>query len=341
MLMLLLSNNFAQAAQYDIIKISQIDTGDFSGYVYVEGTIAAVADLNSKSVAIVDISHHNELKIHSTIFEGWPHDIVINQNTLFVSGFDNAELIIVDIEEPGNPKKLGVYRAGGETTDVAVYKDFAYLASQDKGLEIINITNRANPTIVGQLNLDRIAISVVVVNNTVYMADEGISVIDVETKSNPILLGEYYNNGLIRDLVVQYNYVYAADWNNGLIIIDVNDPSNPVLISQTYLGGNGSSVFIEDDLIYMAQWENGIDIYDVSDIKKPNLIANYNNEGTAVDVFKYGETIYVAAKEDGLELFEMQSQDSTQSTIEKTWLITIILGIAIFGLIIYRKKRVE
>ncbi len=58
--------------------------------------------------------------------------------------------------------------------------------------------------------------------------DGGLQVIDVSNPANPVRVGGYDTSGSALGVHVVGNYAYVADYGAGLQVIDVSNPANPV-----------------------------------------------------------------------------------------------------------------
>lgn len=345
-IILLSGNLFAQSSQLEITKISQLDTGNFATYIYVDKTIAAVSDTTSRSITLINITDPHTLTILSKIIEANPHELKILNDILYFTGYDFAELVMVNITNPNIPETLGKYRNYDKTTGLDVDFNYAYLASQEDGILILNVTDPTNPNKLGELDLDRRTTSVVVENNFAYVADKGLSIVDISNRSNPVLVGDYYDNGALYQLVLKDGYIFGADYDNGLIIIDVNDPSNPILISQTTYGEYTSSIFIENDLVYLtmgnfadAGYQGGISVIDVTNKGNPVEVASWDDGSPFIDIFKSRDTIYTAGKDKGMELFQLRNVESNTNTSDSGLSAYIPFFAFLTIALCYKRKR--
>jgi hypothetical protein len=109
---------------------------------------------------------------------------------------------------------------------VVISGNYAYLADGTNGLQVINISNPANPQRVGGYDTRGRSLGVVLSGNYAYVADDfaGLQVIDVSNPANPRRVG---GNGLFTafDVVVAGNHAFVAGFGDGLVILDVFRPS--------------------------------------------------------------------------------------------------------------------
>jgi len=91
------------------------------------------------------------------------------------------------VDNPGNLALEGTYDTSGSSYGIYIFGKYAYVADSTSGLQIIDISDHALPT----------------------------------------LEGAYNTNGYAFDVYVSGKYAYIADYGSGLQIIDVSDPSTP------------------------------------------------------------------------------------------------------------------
>ncbi len=58
----------------------------------------------------------------------------------------------------------------------------------------------------------------------------GLQVIDISDPANPTLVGTYDTPGYARGVAVSGDHAFVADGDSGLQVIDISDPANPTLV---------------------------------------------------------------------------------------------------------------
>lgn len=88
--------------------------------------------------------------------------------------------------------------------DVVVTGNTAYVADQVDGLQVIDISDPANPALLGSFNTSGFALGIAVAGNLVYIADSssGLQIIDVSDPTTPSLVGTYDTPGFAAAVVV-------------------------------------------------------------------------------------------------------------------------------------------
>ena len=115
----------------------------------------------------------------------------------------------------------------GALIDVVVSGDLAYVSANGAGINIYDISDSANPVLVGNVDTP------------------GSSVDQVQQSA--------------RDLFLSGDRLYVADGLSGLTIIDVSQPTNPVFVSNFTTGlGNGVGVVVEGSTAFLS---NGFQVW--------------------------------------------------------------------------------
>jgi hypothetical protein len=202
---------------------------------------------------------------------------------------------------------------------VTIEGDLAFVADLLHGMKIINISDPANPWLVGKFKDGDTTktFDVAVSGDYAYIADEryGLKIVDISDPSKPVKVGEFKDGGNALGVEVLGSLVYVADQSDGLEIIDVSDPKNPVQKGQFFDGGSATDLCIVGTLAYIADGGAGLDIIDISDPSNPWKVGGrtaYNAVGIDVE----GNYAYIASMEGGLRIIDISRPDKPQ---EKGW----------------------
>ncbi|NCS13509.1 MAG: hypothetical protein GPJ08_21625, partial [Microcystis aeruginosa G13-09] len=182
--------------------------------------------------------------------------------------------------------------------------NYAYVADDYSGLQIIDISNPAAPTLKGNYDTSGSAWDVQIVGNYAYVADSGsgLQIIDISNPAAPTLKGNYDTSGSAWDVQVVGNYAYVADRWSGLQIIDISNPAAPTLKGNYNTSGWARDVQIVGNYAYVADEDSGLQIIGISNPVAPTLKGNYNTSGVAWDVQVVGNYAYVADAYSGLQI---------------------------------------
>jgi hypothetical protein len=93
----------------------------------------------------------------------------------------------------------------------------------------------------------------------------GLKVIDVSNPANPVLVGSNDTIGSPYGLAVAGNYVYVVDSKAGLQVIDVSDPANPLRVGGCDTSGFANGVAVAGQYACVADGEWGLAILKLAD----------------------------------------------------------------------------
>jgi peptidoglycan/xylan/chitin deacetylase (PgdA/CDA1 family) len=102
------------------------------------------------------------LNLRSTI-----RDLIIEGKTIYAAA-GIAGMQIIDLNDPVNPKVIGIFNSSGSAEAIVVKGTTAYLANGNEGLEILNVSNPANPILLRQLWKGKYVFSVALNENNIF-----------------------------------------------------------------------------------------------------------------------------------------------------------------------------
>lgn len=143
----------------------------------------------------------------------------------------------------------------------AVYMDdsLAYLACEQMGLHIFNLSQPDSLAYTGWVDTPSNARQLYVVDNYAYIADgrAGLIIIDVSDIGNPMIVGGYDTPDYANGVFVYGTNAYIADGDGGLQVVDVSDPSDPDYYGSLEISyANG--VYVRADTVYVADRDMGL-----------------------------------------------------------------------------------
>jgi len=211
---------------------------------------------------------------------------------------NKTNLLVINISNPRMPTV--VYK--NESMDVSWgVTSGNHLYAVGKDFEIFDVSNPANPAIVGSSkdnlrNPTSIAISgnYAFVGNTI-SCEKGCSslqVFDIHNPNHPISIASLEGLGVARQISISGNYAYILD-DDAIDIVDITNPSNPKLISSmgSFATGlnNPQSFIVSGNYLYVPSYANAsLLIYDIRDSSKPILTRTIN------DLYDYPSSIAIS-----------------------------------------------
>lgn len=171
--------------------------------------------------------------------------------------------------------------AGGRVVDLALdpARDLAYLAAGVPGLEIVDIADPANPTLISTVPLPGLTSAVAVAGGNLVLAgrrgqQSGVTVVDVTTPAVPAERGQVAAP-VIQDpraIAVKGNVAFVADEGLGLLAVDFSDPDQPATLG-TPSGFATRDLHLSGNTLLAATRSSGLQIVDVFDPTSPILAA--------------------------------------------------------------------
>lgn len=146
-----------------------------------------------------------------------------------------TEIKILDVSKPANPVLVGSY-AIDRLVGVHVFGNLAFFASDGirtgsprwfweipPKLEILDMSNSANPVHLVNMETGTTVRSVQKVGNLAYVAsDSGIVIIDVSDPVAPVEIGNHFDGAVI-DIKVTGQFAYVTDGQSGLRVLRLRE----------------------------------------------------------------------------------------------------------------------
>ena len=244
-----------QATPTNIVLLVNTIIGEASQQLTVTGRLidGNLINLTSRSRATnyssSDLAVANFGAVDGLVFAGSDGSATI---TVSNNGF-TAPAVQVNVSSFA-PTALSFVTIPGFANNVDVSGNFAYVAAGAAGLQVVDVTDRRSPHIVGSLDTPGNANDVRVVGNRAYVADgsAGLQIIDITNPNNPTLLGTLDTPGEANDVVVVGNRAYVADGPTGLKIIDVSNPQAPALLGTFDTPGIARGVDVSGNIAVIA-----------------------------------------------------------------------------------------
>ncbi|KJR42739.1 LVIVD repeat protein [Candidatus Magnetoovum chiemensis] len=203
----------------------------------------------------------------------------------------------------------GVLDTPGAAFGVYVVGDYAYVADEEGGLQVINISDPQSPKSTGSVETPDYAFDVFAVGNYAYVAayTSGLQVIDISDPQSPQIVASSNDSEYAYGVYVSADYAYIADGDNGLKIIDISSPTEPVLAGSVDTPNKAFDVYVSGDYAYIADNDSGLQIIDVSNPAKPIIVGSLDTPGEALGVFVHGLHAFVADNNAGLQIIALSN----------------------------------
>jgi hypothetical protein len=243
-----------------------------------------------------------------------------SKNSVFLEA-KNISTWLSSISIINSPLK-GSYETPDWAQDVAISGNYAYVAAYKSGLQIIDITNPANPTFKGSYKRSDWAMGVAVFGNYAYVVSSNhnnynlgfLRIIDITDPANPIFKGSHNTLNSACKVALSGNYAYVVgidyDYRSGFLqIIDVTDPTNPIFKGSYDTPRSAHGVAVQGNYAYVAagDGDSGLQIIDITNPANPTFKGSYDTPREAWGVAVSGNYAYVADRNSGLQIIDISN----------------------------------
>ncbi len=222
--------------------------------------------------------------------------------------------------------EIGVFYSTGFAHRVAVSGNYAYVADERDGLEIIDISDPINPTKVYsyKFNITSRVYDVYIVGNKLYVAHGGygLFIFDITNKANPTLLGTYDTIlGKARGIAVNGDTAYLANEYNDFEVLDISNPAAVTRDIHAVTMGWCYDLVAVNNFLYVATGVWGMLIYDISVQHAIDYKGTFDNVfGSTLGIAVSGDYAYVADNGQGLRVVDVSDKEHpTQEDQYKNW----------------------
>ncbi|OGH78657.1 MAG: hypothetical protein A2301_01085 [Candidatus Magasanikbacteria bacterium RIFOXYB2_FULL_40_13] len=221
-----------------------------------------------------------------TYCTGLAFGVDIDGNYAYLAS-EGSGLNIIDITDPEDPHWVSTF-AIANVRGVDVSGNYAYVNSYGSGggLTVVNITNKAAPSLAGRYTVDSAYFGVINIDDYVYMSNGymGLRVFNVSNKSAPQSISLINTPQNADELAIYGNYAFVAD-NTNMQVINVRDPYHPNFSADyrnTSAAGSIINLDIYGDYAYLVG-NTGLDIIRIRDSSIPNYCNETCDGLTAAD----------------------------------------------------------
>ncbi len=254
------------------VKIGNISTSGNARGLAINGTFAYVADGDS-GLQILDISSPNSPTTRGKLSLGIPaNDIEVVGNYAFLGCGEislSGYLKVVNVADPDAPVLVGSAGTTSTAGALELRGHYLFITDRNTGFEIFDVSDPADPKIVGFYN-----------------------------HSSSILSNDITVNG-------QYAYL-AGDYYMGLVVVDISDLSEPAFAAQ-FSTGQGLGVQVRDNTAYVADQNGGLEVVDVSNLGSISSWSNISS--ALYDLALGGNYVFGVDYSTGLKVYNVSLRE--------------------------------
>jgi hypothetical protein len=300
-----------------------------SSSIYASGGYIYLPD-DCSGLLIINIADPINPALASNYGSGAVSDIIVNNNYAYVVDesfvLNDSVLKIIDISNPTIPVPAGNYidTTIGLIGDFFIRGDYAYVLNNSGGpfsrqysLDIIDVSNPSNPTLIGSFvrPMGYFGDCVFVSGNYAYisrtqpefMNPTYLDILDVSNPDSAFVVGACNIPSFSTGLFVSGSNLYQSfdhpgGGGGGFSIISVEDPTYPEVFARYDSLIFPQAVSVSGNYAYIADWSSGLRIFNIADPYSPILTSTFDTPGLAKGIFVSGTYAYVANADSGVQI---------------------------------------
>ena len=200
-----------------------------------------------------------------------------------------GRLSVLDITDPAKPTLLGHLDGLGNTRQLVIRGETAYITARLDGLWVVDVSHVNQPTLLSHYDTVEMATGIWVSGSVGFIATRcyGVEIVDVSDPHQVRHLSTF-KTGEAQSCWARNGRLYIGDWApKKLIVADVHNPREPVLLGEGGLDGYGDGGCLRGHLCFAATGHHsrsdnkvetqghghGLDILDVSNPAAPVLVS--------------------------------------------------------------------
>src|SRR5687768_10119964 len=164
--------------------------------IILNGNLAYIADSQNRVIEL-DVTNPAKPVRKRTSTPISPKSFALSGNHLFVAA--SSEFGILDISPGATISKIGLWRSDQFHRDLALYGDYAIVASEISGLHVVDITDLTLPYPVAHVPTSEDASDIVIRGDLALVSGgrTGLALLDVRDPEHPTTLSRYISNSNI------------------------------------------------------------------------------------------------------------------------------------------------
>jgi hypothetical protein len=253
---------------------------------------------------------------------GQSNSLVVRDQLAFIAD-GNEGVIVLDISDPHNPKKVGDTEIGGNALDLALWKDLIFVAAGRNGLRVVNAKTEGDKK--GQVNEvqearlgGRAEITRVFGDRLYVGGDEKLTIYNLkEGNKKPEQVGAFPVKARVWDVQVVERkgrqVAFLAADEDGILGLDVTEPMSITVKLKFDTPGRAMGVDIYDGYALVADGRQGLQVYDITDEENVRQIGKtFQTWNEVTQVIADASVVFVADGVGGLRVLEYGILMSTE-----------------------------
>lgn len=276
---------------------------------------AVIAD-NSLGAILIDVSDPTTPSIRDfDEYYGYATGLASEDGSFFVTD-DGGNLSILQVSDSGNFQTVHREDLGSESYHIDVNNNIAYVTSLvlpnfEWGLQVVDVSDRYNPEVIGQLSIHGNPTSFLIVDTLIFVIgvedNPAVSYITILDISNPLVPEEisfFSAPSTPTGLDVEGHYCYLISFYSRMWIYDISDLSEPVLVSTSNAPTESRSIKVQNNYAFIASDAGQLYIKDVSNPANPTP-AGYYSTGIPMKEIEFKGCYGYVVESTGMSVYDL------------------------------------
>jgi len=201
------------------------------------------------------------------------------------------------VADPENPEVIDSLDLDGDSWEVWVHDQIAYVANGDGGIAIVDCTTPSSLVHTDSYIVDGCyGIQYNEDQDYVYAScDNGLIIVDPHDPGGPSLVAEYTDPYGALDVYVDGNICYVGTWFGELFILDITDPESPEFKAEMNFGSDQYiyGIAARDGYAYVCTRSKGLKIVNAIDPANPSVAKTLTLKNNPYEITLFGDTAHV------------------------------------------------
>jgi len=247
---------------------------------------------------VFDVSDpSNPVEISVLLLDADMEDVVIRGEVAYVTSTRPGGFYTIDISDPATMSLIGALDVA--CRGVCLSGDYAYLAADDDGVHVVDISDLANPALVTTIDIPEDVLEVGVSGTLLVAIGSGTAhsyTIDISDPSKPAVVGQFNDAVFALDIIFHKNLGYVTG-RPSVHVYDFADPSMPHLLGVFDTFNDSSDIAFVDGIANVPT-SSGARLYRIDVSNPTNETAYMSQYDINADLDKLvfdGNVAYVAS----------------------------------------------
>jgi hypothetical protein len=180
-----------------------------------------------------------------------------------------------------------------------------YVATGEKGLTIMDISNPIYPSIISQFESYKKIESIYISDTLGYLCcgENGLLILNLSDPYNPNMVSSFNTPGILHSLLKKGNVLYLLD-DSGIISISIEDISTPFLLDSLHLPGQVYEISTSGNVGFVSCGQKGFAVLNIEDESNISIINIFPDAGFSKTIVADENYLYLGT-DMGVKIYDI------------------------------------